>query len=67
MIDFVMGFWVNCRGSKEPLIVSMGLFGFGSLLYAYAESMGNYGVAIVIVSRAVIGFSTGIYFCLQDF
>ena len=45
----------------------MGLFGFGSLLYAYAESMGNYGVAIVIVSRAVIGFSTGIYFCLQDF
>jgi len=59
-IDFIMGFWVNKRGSTEPLIASMVLFGVGSFLYGYSQSMGSYGVMTVIISRAIIGFSTGI-------
>jgi len=59
-IDFAMGFWINKRGSKEPLIVSLFFFGFGNLLYAYAQSCGLSAVAMVIASRTIIGLSTGI-------
>ena len=61
VVDIIMGFWINKRGSKEPLRVSLFFFGFGNLLYAYAQSCGLHAVLIVITSRTIIGLSTGIY------
>ena len=50
-----MGLWTNRRGSLEPLLVSLVVFGCGNFLYTYAEACGEYGVTMVIVSRGVIG------------
>ena len=55
IVDFIMGFWTNRRGSLEPLLVSLVVFGCGNFLYTYAEACGEYGVTMVIVSRGVIG------------
>ena len=50
-----MGLWTNKRGSLEPLLVSLCVFGTGNFMYGYAEACGEYGVAIVIASRGIIG------------
>ena len=58
-MDFIMGFWTNKRGSKEPLLFALFLFALGNLLYGYAQECGSFGVAMVIIARTVIGLSTG--------
>jgi len=60
VVDFIMGVWTNKRGSMEPLLVSLVIFACGNFLYSYAESCGDYGVTVVIVSRGIIGLSTGV-------
>ena len=60
LVDFIMGYWTNKRGSMEPLLISLVFFGFGNFLYGYAQSCGPYGVTVIILSRGVIGLSTGV-------
>lgn len=60
VVDFVMGYWTNKRGSMEPLLVSLLIFGFGNFLYGYAEAFGENGVTVIIISRGIIGLSTGV-------
>lgn len=59
-VDFIMGYWTNKRGSLEPLLISFVFFGFGNFLYGYAGSCGKYGVLVIILSRGMIGLSTGV-------
>lgn len=58
-MDFIMGIWTNKRGSKEPLLGALFLFALGNLLYGYAQACGSFGIPMVIMSRTVIGLSTG--------
>ncbi|XP_057315275.1 major facilitator superfamily domain-containing protein 8-like isoform X2 [Hydractinia symbiolongicarpus] len=59
-IDFIIGHWTNKRGSTEPILISLIFFGVGNFLYGYAEAFGSFGVPMIILSRTLIGLSTGV-------
>ncbi|XP_045130718.1 major facilitator superfamily domain-containing protein 8-like isoform X2 [Portunus trituberculatus] len=56
----LLGMWSNWAGSnRNAFITTMALFSLGNLLYAILNMFGSAARAVMIISRLIVGFSSG--------
>lgn len=53
-----LGWWFNKRGAKEALIISLTIAVAGNFLYSLANLFDSF--VVLLMSRLVIGFGTGL-------